>query len=145
MPAQAPYGLAGLRLLADRTTADHSVSGATGGAARDPARGQGGLAVADRLRMSTTDTNPRIVRDLDRLGQLERKVSDRRRQLHRQIDELYLAAPLDDAQMAELDELEETERAVSRQRRKLHETIDELRAKIGLPRWRDEHELDNAA
>lgn len=85
------------------------------------------------------------MRDLDRLGQLECEVSKRRRQLHRQIDDLYLAAPLDDAQMAELDELEETERAVSRQRRKLHETIDELRANIGLPRWRDEHELDNAA
>ena len=95
--------------------------------------------------MITTDINPRIVRDLDQLGRLERTISRRRRQLHDEIDELYLAAPLDDAQMAELDELEETEQAVSRERRKLHETIDELRAQIGLPRWRDEHDLDSAA
>ena len=64
--------------------------------------------------MITTDIDPRIVRDLDQLGRLERTISRRRRRLHDEIDELYLAAPLDDAQMAELDELEETEQAVSR-------------------------------
>ncbi len=47
--------------------------------------------------------------------------------------------------MAQLDGLEETERTVSRERRTLHETIDELRAQIGLPRSRDEHELDTAS
>lgn len=97
--------------------------------------------------MSTTEINPRIVRDLERLGQLERAVSARRRQIHHDIDQLYLAAPLDETQMLQLDRLEAVEQAVSGERRKLHETIDEheLRAQIGLPRWRDEHDLDNAA
>jgi hypothetical protein len=90
--------------------------------------------------MSTTDTDPRIVRDLIRLGQLERAVSARRRQVHHDIDQLYLAAPLDETQMQELDRLEAVEQAVSGERRKLHETIDDLRAQIGLPRWRDEHD-----
>lgn len=86
-----------------------------------------------------------VTRQLDRLGHLERAVSARRRQLHHDIDQLYLAAPLDENQMQELDRLETMEQAVSRQRRRLHDTIDELRAQIGLPRWRDEHELDTAA
>jgi hypothetical protein len=41
--------------------------------------------------------------------------------------------------------LEALEQSVSRERRKLHERIDELRAKIGLPRWREQHDLDDAA
>lgn len=72
-------------------------------------------------------------RQLDRLGQVERAVSARRRQLHHDIDQLYLAAPHDENQMQELDRLEMIEQAVSRQRRRLHEMIDELRAQIGLP------------
>jgi hypothetical protein len=92
---------------------------------------------------ATTDAD--VTRQLDRLGQLERAVSARRRQLHHDIDQLYLEAPLDEALMRELDRLETNEQAVSRQRRKLHDTIDELRAEIRLPRWRDERELDSAA
>lgn len=98
--------------------------------------------------MSTTtdtDTKTGIVRDLIELGRLERAVSARRRQLHHDIDQLYLTAPLDKAQMRELDQLEAAEQAVSGERRKLHETIDQLRAQVGLPRWRDEHELDSVA
>ena len=82
--------------------------------------------------------------DLIRLGQLERTVSARRRQVHHDIDRLYLAAPLDDTQMRQLDRLEAIEQAVSGERRQLHETIDDLRAQIGLPRWRDEHDQDSA-
>lgn len=95
-----------------------------------------------------TTTTPHLIgvhRQLDRLGRMERAVSVRRRQLHHDIDQLYLAAPLDEAQMRELDRLEAKEQAVSRRRRELHSTIDELRAEIGLPRWRDEHEFDAAA
>jgi hypothetical protein len=46
--------------------------------------------------------------------------------------------------MAELDEREKPS-APSLTNAASCETIDELRAEIGLPRWRDEHELDNAA
>lgn len=95
-----------------------------------------------------TTTTPYLIgvhRQLDRLGRMERAISARRRQLHHDIDHLYLAAPLDEDQMRELDRLETKEQTVSRQRRRLHDTIDELRAEIGLPRWRDEHELDTAA
>lgn len=100
---------------------------------------------ADITGMDTELRHNDVMRQLDRLAMLERQISDRRNRLHDDIDELYLAAPLDSAQTALLDELEDEERSVSRQRRRLHETIDELRAEIGLPRWRDQHELDTAA
>lgn len=86
-----------------------------------------------------------VVRELERLERLERAISDRRNQLHHDIDTLYLEAPLDTTQTARLDELEETERTVSRRRRLLHRRIDELRAEIGLPRWREQHQLGDAA
>jgi len=84
-----------------------------------------------------------VTRELTVLGLKERAVSRRRRELHEQIDRLYLSAPLDDGQTAQLDQLEALEEAVSRQRRMLHEQIDELRAQIGLPRWREARELDS--
>lgn len=86
-----------------------------------------------------------VTRELTMLGLKERAVSRRRRELHEQIDRLYLSAPLDDSKTAQLDQLETLEGAVSRQRRMLHEQIDELRAQIGLPRWREAREFDSVA
>lgn len=95
--------------------------------------------------MNTRHTQSSITRELAELGLVERAISKQRRELHDEIDQLYLSAPLDDARMAQLDALEASEQSVSRERRKLHERIDELRAQIGLPRWREQHDLDDAA
>lgn len=95
--------------------------------------------------METRHLDTDVPSQLKLLELEERAVSRQRRELHEQIDRLYLHAPLDDAETALLDELEELERSISRKRRRLHETIDALRAQIGLPRWRDAHDLDDAA
>jgi hypothetical protein len=74
-----------------------------------------------------------------RVGELdvrERAISRRRREIHRQIDGLYLAAPVDEGDIVWLERLEAAERQISAQRRRLHAEIDELRARIGLPPWR---------
>lgn len=99
----------------------------------------------DAAVMDTRNTDIDVRSQLKLLDSKERTVSRRRRELHEQIDRLYLQAPLDDAESTLLDELEELERSISRERRRLHETIDALRAQIGLPRWREANELDNAA
>lgn len=75
--------------------------------------------------------------ELASLDHEERAVSQRRRELHEQIDEIYLSAPLGDEEIRLLDELENLERSVSARRRELHVQIDQLRARAGLPRWRE--------
>lgn len=86
-----------------------------------------------------------VAAELARLELEERATSYRRRQLHEQIDEIYLGAPLVAEQVAQLDRLEDLEREVSIERRLLHARIDHLRADIGLPAWRKAHGLDDAA
>ncbi len=95
--------------------------------------------------MSMRQTHSNVTGELDALAVEEREISRRRRELHDEIDRLYFSAPLDDTQMAELDALEALEQSVSRERRRLHERIDELRQDIGLPRWREHRDLDDAA
>lgn len=97
------------------------------------------FSTADTRVMNKQSTHSTVSRELARLDRKERLISRRRRDLHDEIDQLYLGAPLDKTQMAKLDELESLEQAVSRERRKLHERIDQLRAQIGLPRWREQH------
>jgi hypothetical protein len=95
---------------------------------------------------STTDTpSGAVVDGLARLDAQEREISAQRRDLHEQIDRIYLSAPLSDDEVERLDELEELERHVSEQRRRVHREIDLQRATIGLPPWRPKHELDDAA
>lgn len=60
-------------------------------------------------------------------------LSSRRRGIHAQIDQLYLAVPLTGDQIARLDRLEEEERTISSRRRALHRDIDERRWRLGLP------------
>lgn len=95
--------------------------------------------------MSIQASPDTVTRELLRLAVKERAISRRRRALHQEIDDLYLTAPLDADTAARLDRLEERERSISRERRQLHERIDELRAQIGLPRWRDRHDVEGAA
>jgi hypothetical protein len=83
--------------------------------------------------------------ELAKLDVRERAISRRRRELHEQIDRLYLASPLDEAHVAWLERLEASERQISAQRRRLHGEIDDLRARIGLGPWRAYRELDSAA
>lgn len=83
--------------------------------------------------------------ELTRLDRRERAISRRRRVLHQQIDRLYLAAPLDDVDIARLDRLEAFERETSLERHRLHRAIDELRACMGLAPWRSGEDLDDAA
>lgn len=95
-------------------------------------------------------TNPELDRghvavEIDRLTAEERAISDKRNTLHDRIDTIYLAAPLQPEDVVLLDELETLERQISAQRTKLHDEIDVLRLSIGLPRWREDHELDDAA
>jgi predicted nucleic acid-binding Zn-ribbon protein len=78
--------------------------------------------------------------ELVRLERQELAVSQRRRQLHKEIDRLYLSAPLTDEQTKLLDELEQLEHDVSSERRRLHRRIDEERKQAGLPTWREQHE-----
>lgn len=86
-----------------------------------------------------------VLAEIDRLTVYERAISDRRNELHDQIDRMYLAAPVDPDQVAELHELEALEREVSTRRAELHRQIDYLRAKIGLPPWRESRGLDSVA
>lgn len=95
--------------------------------------------------IAPTDNGTEVESALRRLDVRERAISRRRRRLHERIDHIYLSAPLTPTQVAELDELEAWEQRISGRRRKLHRDIDELRAKIGLPRWRDRDELENPA
>lgn len=83
--------------------------------------------------------------ELAKLDARERAISQRRRELHAQIDLIYLAAPLDELEVARLDRLETAEREVSMRRRRLHAEIDEMRASLGMPSWRAYRELDDAA
>jgi hypothetical protein len=77
-----------------------------------------------------------VVAELDRLAVEERELSDRRNELHRRIDAIYLAAPLTAEDVSLLDELEGLEHNLSSERARLHLRIDDLRAEIGLPPWR---------
>ena len=70
--------------------------------------------------------------ELERLEGQQRTLSRIRRELHAEIDHLYLAAPLDAAQIERLAELETQERFVSGRRRAMHREIDELRVTLGL-------------
>jgi signal transduction histidine kinase len=91
--------------------------------------------------MNKQSTHSTVSGELAHLDRGEPLISRQRRELHDAIDQLYLGTRLDETQMAQLDELESVEQAVSRARRQLHEQIDELRAHIGLPRWREQHDL----
>lgn len=87
--------------------------------------------------MTTNQAHGSIVSKLAELDAGERAISAHRRDLHRQIDILYLSAPLDNGQVALLDRLEDQERDVSAQRHDLHKQIGELRVQVGLSRGRD--------
>jgi hypothetical protein len=84
-----------------------------------------------------------VVAELDRLAVEERELSDRRNELHRRIDAIYLAAPLTAEDVSLLDELEGLEHNLSSERARLHLRIDDLRAEIGLPPWRQSLEDAN--
>jgi predicted transcriptional regulator len=79
----------------------------------------------------------RVLAELTKLDHEERALSMRRNMLHKRIDSLYLAAPLDEDQAAILNNLEELEQEISSERRALHAYVDEVRASIGLPSWRE--------
>ena len=70
------------------------------------------------------------------LDREERAISALRRDLHDQIDTLYLTAPLDKEQITKLDLLESQARDVSARRRALHRKIDELRVQAGQQAFR---------
>jgi hypothetical protein len=74
-----------------------------------------------------------VATELGMLEQEERALSWRRRELHAEIDRLYLAAPLTGDQIALLDRLEGEERMISTRRQTLHREIDGRRAGMGLP------------
>jgi predicted nucleic acid-binding Zn-ribbon protein len=78
--------------------------------------------------------------ELTRLDGQEKEISRRRADLQRQIDRVYLKAPLNAEDIAWLDKLEQQEQAVSKDRRDLHARIDRLRAQIGLSPWRESRE-----
>ena len=82
---------------------------------------------------------------MERLVEREQALSSMRRELHRQIDRLYLAAPLGDADIAQLERLERAEREISTSRHRVHREIDALRALVGMPPWRHAMELTDAA
>ena len=86
-----------------------------------------------------------ITAEMAKLDVRERAISRRRREIHRQIDALYLAVPLDETETAWLQRLEISEREISAQRRRLHAEIDDLRARLGLPPWRSCQALGDAA
>ena len=86
-----------------------------------------------------------VTAELAKLDVRERAISRRRREIHRQIDSLYLAAPLDEEAVVWLERLEAAERQISAQRRRLHAEIDVFRARIGLPPWRACQALYDAA
>jgi chromosome segregation ATPase len=81
-----------------------------------------------------------ITNELAELDAQEKEISRRRADLQRQIDRIYLSAPLNADDIAWLDKLERQEQAISKERRTLHARIDRLRAQIGLPRWREARE-----
>ncbi len=90
--------------------------------------------------MKTPQTTKLIPPELARLERQELAISQRRQQLHKEIDRLYLSAPLDDEQTLLLDELEQLEQEVSGERRRLHRRIDDVRKSVGLPTWREQHD-----
>ncbi len=90
------------------------------------------------MQSPQTDRQSVIV-ELAKLDIRERTISGRRNQIHRRIDSLYLRAPLDAEQAELLRLLESMEEEVSRERRAIHAHIDEVRASIGLPTWREQH------
>ena len=71
------------------------------------------------------------VRDLPRLEQEERAISQRRRRLHERIDFIQGGGFADSGDQERLARLQAEEREVSRQRHELHERIDALRAQVG--------------
>jgi hypothetical protein len=81
--------------------------------------------------MATTQAQGDIVSTLAVLDREELAISARRRDLHEQIDALYLSAPLDKEQITKLDLLENQARGVSARRHTLHRKINGLRAQAG--------------
>jgi hypothetical protein len=88
--------------------------------------------------MTSTRAQGDLVSNLAVLDREERALSSLRRDLHEQIDRLYLSAPLDDAQITTLDLLENPERDVSARRHALHRRINELRVQAGQETFRRE-------
>jgi hypothetical protein len=68
--------------------------------------------------------------DLTRLEEEEQSISQRRRELLVDMDQLRLNAPRDEAR---LGAIEEEERALSSRRRTLQHQIDGLRLRLRLP------------
>jgi hypothetical protein len=87
--------------------------------------------------MESAPVERSVLSELDLLEARAQSLSLERRDLHAQIDRLYLSTPLDDVSAHLLDRLEEREQAVSSERRGLHGRIDGLRRELGLPRWRE--------
>jgi hypothetical protein len=102
------------------------------------------LSAADSSDMATTHESASNVSELAELDSKETEISTRRRDLHRQIDGLYLRAPLGPEDIARLDLLENQERDLSAERRLLHARINALRCEIGLLPWSEGHELGAA-
>lgn len=74
---------------------------------------------------------PGTVRDLARLEQEERAVSQRRRRLHERIEFIRGNGAQDAESLERLAKLEAEEKEVSQQRRDLHGRIDGLRSEAG--------------
>jgi hypothetical protein len=86
-----------------------------------------------------TQDHELLLTELAELNTGERAISDRRNELHAQIDRVYMTAPLDPAKTALLDRLEGEERSISEQRRQLHAVIDGLRGRVGQPHWHSDN------
>ncbi len=71
------------------------------------------------------------VRDLARLEQEERAVSQRRRRVHERIDFIRGTGAQDEDSLDRLAKLEAEEKEVSQRRRELHDRIDALRSQVG--------------
>jgi len=103
------------------------------------------VTAADNEAMSTHATSAptadaATLNELARLDAQEKDISRRRADLQRQIDRVYLKAPLNAEDIVWLGKLEQQEQAISKDRRTLHASIDRLRAQIGLAPWREARE-----
>lgn len=93
--------------------------------------------------MTTIDTDPggltdgRLVLELERLRDEERRLSRRRDRLHRRVEFLKAGGATDEPSRELLASVEGEERYVSKARRAVHRRIDELREeqlRRGTPR-----------
>jgi HD-GYP domain-containing protein (c-di-GMP phosphodiesterase class II) len=92
------------------------------------------LAAASGVSTTATQPRSRIFAKLAELERREHVVSRRRRLLQRQVDRLYAARPLNQADAERLLELETLEGDVSGERRELHTLIDEVQRAVDARR-----------